>query len=234
MDRNQGLSNQQDNTANKSKSNAGTGSKKALVYSVIGIIIIIAVVIVLLLPGGSPKTTTTTQTTTPTTVSTIASVNHISIYLNKTQMQELLGSTPSNYSKYTISDPSNPVNITYLEELAPSLSSNVIGGWTTRATTQTAALEYTVIATNSTAKIAGLLGQAEGKIITSSFGMKEVSTSSGTKNGLEYTYAAYNNSIGGTSQFLYGYEGNDVVLVMVTGIVVNENLLINITANYTS
>lgn len=241
MNQGSGTSSQQSSSTNSRQSIANKNSLRYALYAIIGIIIIAAAVM-LLLPHGVPTTPTTTQATTQsttqyTTQSTTQAVTQpakfLPIYLNKSQAKSILGQSPTSYNTYSISNPLNPINITFLTQLDPHLEGNVSSGWTTLATTQSASIEYTLLNTSHAAEIAVQLGSANTKQLNGSFGMVVANITSGTKNGLDYTYVEFKNGAGGTMQLIYGSEGNEVVLNTVTGIFANKSSLINITANYT-
>ncbi len=214
---------QPDNTAQQGQQQSPW--KKYKKYLAFGVLAILAVVIIFeFLPFGSPSINITQN----------SSLNSTPIYMSYGQAASLLGPL-LNYSTYDMYSKSAPINITSFVEELPELYGNVSSGWVTLAeganTTYNATADYVVLTTNNTETMAKLLGSN----ITAGTDLAAVVVSPGVVGALNYTYGQYANSTL-SLQTLYGWKGDNVVLMVVggnPGFLANESQMVAIAENAT-
>jgi hypothetical protein len=167
-------------------------------------------------------------------------INSTAIYMNSSRASALLGAPLSRYTVVSLFNNNSVINASLLERLVPQLKNNITSGWITLAnssdTSTYASMFYVVITVkNNASHMSNLIGTA-----TLSpwfmYAMNLTYTNSGSVNGLNYTYDEYVNSTA-WSQAVYGWEGNDVILVLTyanPGFLINSTRLVESAANATS
>lgn len=212
----------QDDGSQQTTQTKGGSDKKTLYIVVAAVAVIVIVALLYLYSTSSSALPVITQN---------RSQNTTVISMSPVQAEQMIGSL-SYYNVSDIYNPLAPINISLMVAIEPQLYGNVTSGWATLASsanaTTNASLSYIVMRSSNVST----LSQGLGMSLASYLNLTEVSSSSGSYNGMNYTYGYYSNSTT-VAQLLYGWKRSQIFLVLLQGnpgFMANESTLINVTA----
>jgi uncharacterized protein (UPF0333 family) len=201
----------------------GGGSKMIMILL---ILVIVAVAIIALVFVGLNSSTASTAST------RTHSENATTIYLSAAGAQEVFGGTVGSYYTSDIFNLSSPVNISLVAQ-DPSLYNNVTSGWGTFAATPNGTsysfLSFAVMQANNTNRMYYTLTSSDALLLQN----LTPSTTTGTFDGMNYTYSYAVINTTSNIQLLSGLKKDNIVLVVVYNgyHTLNVTKLINVTAN---